>query len=106
MSIPSQQKRKRVFTIISIGLFESFVLNLFNALFITDKMTHSTRADFTTVFESFRIESQFHLPAHITLFGEQFTVYPYLITLWTVQTFVIGVILNIFLEGLNIVESE
>jgi uncharacterized membrane protein len=106
MSIKRRQKRRRILSIMAIGLFESFVINLFYGIFITSKMTHSTRADFETVFESFHIQANFHFPTNIILFSETFTIYPYLITLWTVQTFVIGVILNIFLEGRNIMENE
>ena len=92
------KKKQRIWNIISIGLFESFIINLFNAILLTAKMSYHTRANFVEVFQKFPPLLGENASTYVLLFGKQFQIYPYMILIWTFQVFSIGVILQIFIQ--------
>ena len=96
-SAPSR-KRKRILHLISIGLIESFLLSLFNGIFMTGIMVHSSRADFQALLKHFQASASYQQPVLVYLFSHSYKIYPYIILVWTFQTFCIGIILQIFVQ--------
>ncbi len=96
-SVSSCGRRSRVLNVMAIGLLESFFLNLFNGIFMTKTMTHSTRACFSKLLAQ-SPSADFLQSVTIYLAGGAYEIYPYIILIWTFQAFCIGVILQVFIQ--------
>lgn len=94
----SKKKFSRITSIVSLGLLQSYLLNLFNALILTRKMTHPCRANFDKFLKAFDPEFFHNSVFSAFLQWMEGPIYPYLIIIWTFQTFCIGVIIQMFIQ--------
>ena len=93
-------KKNRIFSLMSIGLIESFIINLLGGIGLSEIMKHNTRANFEAIIPN---ESEFSLKIDIIL--DEVYIYPKLIFLWTFLIFGIGVILQLFVQKDEIIHE-